>query len=283
MHGNNIGFVYRVFESDNFVWSPMLLMWVPMTQPTGGGGGGGPVTIADGADVAEGATTDAAVQGDNPGTVSAKLRGLNKSIAAGVPVTNAGLTNLDVALSTRLKPADTLAKVSVVDTITNPVAVTNANLDVALSTRLADATFTTRINTQGQKTMATSTPVVLASDQAAIPVTVPNPLPISAAALPLPANAAIESGGHLAALDVTLDAAQGAPSSGQAGPMVQEIIEQDPTPHLFAGVLSPLSVDQDRNLRIALAKPNIEGSIERLIAELRAQRFEDYLRSGVGL
>lgn len=32
--------------------------------------------------------------------------------------------NLDVALSTRLKPADTLTKVTTVDTITNPVAVT---------------------------------------------------------------------------------------------------------------------------------------------------------------
>ena len=41
-----------------------------------GGGGGGPVTIADGADVAEGATTDAAVTTDSPGTVSGKLRGL---------------------------------------------------------------------------------------------------------------------------------------------------------------------------------------------------------------
>lgn len=38
-------------------------------------------------------------------------------------VTNA---NLDVALSTRLKPADTLTKVATVDTITNPVAVTLA-------------------------------------------------------------------------------------------------------------------------------------------------------------
>ena len=36
---------------------------------------------------------------------------------------------------------------------------------------LLDATFTTRINTQGQKTMAGSTPVVLPSDQAAIPTT----------------------------------------------------------------------------------------------------------------
>lgn len=45
-------------------------------------------------------------------------------------------------------------------------------LDVNLSTRLADATFTSRINTLGQKTMANSTPVVLASDQTAIPVTI---------------------------------------------------------------------------------------------------------------
>jgi len=44
---------------------------------------GGEVTMADGADRAEGTTTDAAVQGDNAGTLSAKLRGLNKSVAAG--------------------------------------------------------------------------------------------------------------------------------------------------------------------------------------------------------
>ncbi len=44
----------------------------------GGGGGGGAVTVADGADTAEGATTDLAVTGDNPGTLSAKFRGFNK-------------------------------------------------------------------------------------------------------------------------------------------------------------------------------------------------------------
>lgn len=43
-----------------------------------GGGSGGAVTVADGADVAEGATTDVAVTGDNNGTISAKLRGLNE-------------------------------------------------------------------------------------------------------------------------------------------------------------------------------------------------------------
>lgn len=43
--------------------------------------GGSAVSISDGSDVAEGATTDVAVTGDNAGTVSAKLRGLNKILA----------------------------------------------------------------------------------------------------------------------------------------------------------------------------------------------------------
>lgn len=47
---------------------------------------------------------------------------------------------------------------------------TGAATETTLSTRLADATFTARINTLGQKTSANSTPVVIASDQSAIPV-----------------------------------------------------------------------------------------------------------------
>lgn len=66
------------------------------------------------------------------------------------------LAQLDVALSTRASQAT--------------VALILAQLDVALSTRLADATFTARVNTLGQKTSANSTPVVVASDQSAIPV-----------------------------------------------------------------------------------------------------------------
>ena len=52
--------------------------------------------IPDGDDVTEGSVADVAVQGDVAGTVSAKLRGLNKSIAAGLTV-NAG-TNLNTSL-----------------------------------------------------------------------------------------------------------------------------------------------------------------------------------------
>ena len=60
-----------------YVWDSVGLQWI---KSTGGGGGGGAVSIADGADVTEGAIADAAVVGDASGTVSAKLRGLNKSV-----------------------------------------------------------------------------------------------------------------------------------------------------------------------------------------------------------
>lgn len=46
-----------------------------------GGSGGGAVTIADGDDETLGAIADAKVTGDNTGTVSAKLRGLNTILA----------------------------------------------------------------------------------------------------------------------------------------------------------------------------------------------------------
>ncbi len=48
---------------------------------------------------------------------------------------------------------------------------TGAATETTLSTRLADSTFTGRINTLGQKTMANSTPVVISSDQSALTVT----------------------------------------------------------------------------------------------------------------
>lgn len=47
---------------------------------------------------------------------------------------------------------------------------TGAATETTLGTRLADSTFTTRINTQGQKAMAASTPVVIASDQSAVSI-----------------------------------------------------------------------------------------------------------------
>ena len=56
----------------------------------GGGGGGGAVTIADGANVVEGALADAAVVTDTSGSLSGKLRGLLvvllRAFALGTPI-----------------------------------------------------------------------------------------------------------------------------------------------------------------------------------------------------
>lgn len=57
-----------------YVWDTGTLSWVRATQA--GGGGGGAVTIADGADVTQGAIADAAVTTNAAGTLSAKLRGI---------------------------------------------------------------------------------------------------------------------------------------------------------------------------------------------------------------
>lgn len=115
--------------------------------------------------------------------------------------------NLDAPLSTLSKEATQLLIKALLTTIDGDTS----NLDVLLSTRASEATlanvlsitaFQARINTLGQKTSANSTPVVLASDQSAIPVSIAAPVAVtqstspwvvSTAALPLPAGAATEA------------------------------------------------------------------------------------------
>lgn len=58
---------------------PTGLLGYPIAVVPATGGGGFPVSVADGSDVAEGSTTDAAIQGDTAGTVNAHLRGLTKA------------------------------------------------------------------------------------------------------------------------------------------------------------------------------------------------------------
>lgn len=62
---------------------------------------------------------------------------------------------------------------------------TGAATEATLATRLSESAFQARINTLGQKTMANSTPVAIASDQSTVPVSV--------ASLPLPSGAATEA------------------------------------------------------------------------------------------
>ncbi len=81
--GSAVGMTtFRARMSAFSVGKATILLRAEQASPggagSGGGGGGGAVTIADGADVTEGAIADVAVTGDNAGTVSAKLRGLDK-------------------------------------------------------------------------------------------------------------------------------------------------------------------------------------------------------------
>jgi hypothetical protein len=96
------------------------------------------------------------------GTISANLNaGANVVGKVGIDQTTPGTTN-GVQVNAALPAgANRIGKTTVRN------SADSADIDP-----LADATFTGRINTQGQKTMAASTPVVLPSDQAAIPVTV---------------------------------------------------------------------------------------------------------------
>lgn len=67
---------------------------------TSSAGGGGPATIADGADVAEGATTDAAATAGSTGSVSAKLRLMTTQLSVisanlAAPINPVGITPID--------------------------------------------------------------------------------------------------------------------------------------------------------------------------------------------
>lgn len=85
-----IGPGFRIVDQNNGSSAPVAASVPGGTEPglyvrivsQPAGGGGGPATIADGADVVEGATVDAAVVTDVNGTVSGKLRGLVKILAA---------------------------------------------------------------------------------------------------------------------------------------------------------------------------------------------------------
>jgi hypothetical protein len=135
-------FNYGIVRSYGHVWDEATQTWIPQVQP-GESAGATTVLVPDGSDTTQGSTGDVGVTTDAPGTVSGKLRGLVTLLRSLVTLLTSvwdggthlrvdgssvvqpiSAANLDVALSTRLKPADTLTKVSTVDTITNPVAVT---------------------------------------------------------------------------------------------------------------------------------------------------------------
>jgi hypothetical protein len=144
----------------------------------GAAGGGGPATIADCADVVEGCLADAAITTDAPGTVNGKLRGLVKWAFERMP---ASLGQKLMALSFPVVIASDQTAISVSSAAQPGVDigdVTINNAGGAAAVNIQDGGNSITIDTPqlpatlGQKTMANSLPVVIASDQSTLPVDV---------------------------------------------------------------------------------------------------------------
>lgn len=141
---------YVLASSLGYIWDVGTLEWI---KDPGGGGGGGPVTIADGADVAQGSISDAAwVAGD--GTVIALLKKIASAGGGAVSIADGS----DVAEGAT----------------TDAAVVTDAAGTVSGKLRgLVKWAFERMPASLGQKAMTASLPVVIASDQSAVPVSGP--------------------------------------------------------------------------------------------------------------
>lgn len=119
---------------------------------------------------------------------------------------------------------------------------TGAATETTLGTRLADATFTTRINTLGQKTMTNSMPVVLASDQSVIPVS-------QSGSWTVTSNIGTTNGLALETTQVKLTIAQ----SASLGSNTQVLVGGSVTtaaPTYVTGNINPFSLTTQGSLRV---------------------------------
>ncbi len=153
-------------------------------------GGGSAVTIVDGGDVAEGATTDAAVTTDVNATVSAKLRGLVKILGdvwdSGNHWLKVSIQNATLAVTQSGAPWTQRIQDGVGATLATVTAGNALKVDGSAVTQPVSGTVTanqggapwsdniTQVGgsaiTLGQKTMANSVPVVLASDESTVTI-----------------------------------------------------------------------------------------------------------------
>lgn len=109
---------------------------IPVVNPDGttisGGGGGGAVTLADGADVAKGATSDAAVTAGSTGTISGKLR----QISADVGSVKTNTANIPASPATTAKQDTGNTTLASIDT-----KLTDNATQTTLATRLSESDF----------------------------------------------------------------------------------------------------------------------------------------------
>lgn len=121
----------------------------------------------------------------SPVPITGSITATNPSVSATGAAVPADATMIGGSDGTNLRAIKvSAAGVVSVDAATLPLP-SGAATEATLAGVLTTSAFQARINTFGQKTMANSTPIVIASDQTAIPIT--------AASLPLPSGAATEA------------------------------------------------------------------------------------------
>jgi len=118
----------------------------------------------DAASISGTVTADQGAPGALPWPVTAELGG-----ALDVPLSTLATEATVATLATEATVA-TLATEATVATLATEATVATLATEATLATRVADATITARLNTLGQKIADDSAPVVLASDQPAIPI-----------------------------------------------------------------------------------------------------------------
>jgi len=168
-----------------YAWSPSLLMPVTLTVDASGNLN----TSATGVGTFNADVTDRAgrLLGVTYGSQGQQI----KQSAANFN------TVIELAAGATLYDARQIRALTAADVLTaNLGTIAGAATEATLATMLTLAGFQARVNTQGQKTMAASTPVVLASDQAAIPVNTKTDL---APAVPTTATVGVASASAVAA------------------------------------------------------------------------------------
>ena len=194
----------------NTIWEVATLSWIKQTAAAGAAG---PVSIADGADVAEGATTDAAwVSG--AGTVI----GILKKIAAGASTNVTQWNGTTVATNSGVKGAGTLQVVLATDqpALTNKLLVTPDSVALPANQSVNVNQFGGAAVTIGQQVAGSSLPVIL---PAATVTTLTPPAAITGFAL---------EAGHLATIDTSTAKipAQGQALAAASMPVVLTAIQQ---------------------------------------------------------
>lgn len=142
-----------------YVWDPIGLAYVVATQSAGGGGGGA-VTVADGADVAQGATTDAEAAAGN-GSVVAILKRIRTLLSNPLAVTGTFFQATQPVSGTFFQATQPVSAAA----LPLPAGASTSALQTTGNNSLAS--IDTKIPALGQALAAASVPIVLTLAQIA--------------------------------------------------------------------------------------------------------------------